>query len=108
MFLYFILSANGELFVDTIIEEPIPNRDRNDIDTNVYHHEVPQQPQCGVLYSGMNNNNTAKKSLWSMTRIIGGRPAPKGKWPWQVALLNRYKVCRSFRFVSRILSSMLV
>lgn len=25
-------------------------------------------------------------------RIIGGRPATPGSWPWQVAVLNRFRV----------------
>ncbi|XP_046979680.1 coagulation factor X [Schistocerca americana] len=41
--------------------------------------------QCGVPAG--NKGSPA----WSLTRIVGGRPASKGRWPWQVAILNRYK-----------------
>lgn len=33
----------------------------------------------------------------SLLRIIGGREASRGAWPWQVAVLNRFKV-RSMGF----------
>ncbi|XP_077285807.1 uncharacterized protein LOC143910998 [Arctopsyche grandis] len=79
---------NGEFFVDTVIEE-VPNRNRNDIyDTNYIQNSLAPN-SCGILYNG--RNLTARKSAWSLTRIIGGRQAPKGKWPWQVAVLNKYK-----------------
>ncbi|CAH0699966.1 unnamed protein product [Spodoptera exigua] len=32
-----------------------------------------------------------RQRMRDMVRIIGGRPAPPGKWAWQVAVLNRYK-----------------
>ncbi|XP_061709503.1 vitamin K-dependent protein C [Cydia pomonella] len=43
--------------------------------------------ECGRI--GQHAN--ARSRLRGMLRIIGGRPAPPGKWPWQVAVLNRYK-----------------
>lgn len=39
-----------------------------------------------------------RNRMREMIRIIGGRPAPPGKWPWQVAVLNRYKVCELTKF----------
>jgi hypothetical protein len=43
----------------------------------------PHQLYCGIA------NHTVP---WPLLRIIGGRPAQKGRWPWQVAVLNRFKV----------------
>ncbi|XP_047986548.1 vitamin K-dependent protein C isoform X2 [Leguminivora glycinivorella] len=43
--------------------------------------------ECGRL----GRRETVRARLRGMLRIIGGRPAPPGKWPWQVAVLNRYK-----------------
>ena len=31
------------------------------------------------------------KPSWSL-KIIGGKESTKGNWPWQVAILNKYKV----------------
>ncbi|CAK1604231.1 unnamed protein product [Parnassius mnemosyne] len=52
----------------------------------------PRTPPCGRLgrYRG-SQEARARTHMWDMLRIIGGRPAPPGKWPWQVAVLNRYK-----------------
>lgn len=40
-----------------------------------------------VIECGVSNVTTADMSL----RIIGGQSASKGRWPWQVAILNRFK-----------------
>ncbi|CAB3243509.1 unnamed protein product, partial [Arctia plantaginis] len=49
-------------------------------------------PVCGKLgrYRG-SPSAKMRQRMRDMVRIIGGRPAPPGKWPWQVAVLNRYK-----------------
>ena len=39
--------------------------------------------ECGTV-----NHTTAR----SLLKIIGGHPSQKGRWPWQVAVLNRFKV----------------
>lgn len=41
--------------------------------------------KCGVVGNGKISR------LSYFTRIIGGHPAIPGSWPWQVAVLNRYK-----------------
>ncbi|XP_075970612.1 chymotrypsinogen 2 [Anticarsia gemmatalis] len=52
----------------------------------------PPAPVCGRLgrYRG-SASARLRQRMRDMVRIIGGRPAPPGKWPWQVAVLNRYK-----------------
>lgn len=42
--------------------------------------------ECGIV------KNITKEDTWNRLRIIGGRPAFPGSWPWQVAVLNRFKV----------------
>ncbi|KAJ8732027.1 hypothetical protein PYW08_014757 [Mythimna loreyi] len=53
---------------------------------------TPAPPPCGRLgrYRG-SASARLRQRMRDMVRIIGGRPAPPGKWPWQVAVLNRYK-----------------
>lgn len=54
---------------------------------------LSQYVPCGRLgrYRGPSTSRTRAR-MQDMIRIIGGRPAPPGKWIWQVAVLNRYKV----------------
>lgn len=53
----------------------------------------PPTPPCGRVgrYRG-SASARLRQRMRDMVRIIGGRPAPPGKWAWQVAVLNRYKV----------------
>lgn len=47
----------------------------------------------GIWKCGVVDNYQSKRSRLSyFTRIIGGRPAAPGSWPWQVAVLNRFRV----------------
>lgn len=50
------------------------------------------EPTCGKLGRYHGPAERARARMRDMVRIIGGRPAAPGKWPWQVAVLNRYKV----------------
>lgn len=53
--------------------------------------QLSQNIRCGVPTI----RNKPKHYLWGMLRIIGGKTARRGQWPWQVAILNRFKVCRN-------------
>ena len=72
----------------------------NAINSNLFYNSrsykppayVPQNFQCGFPYV----RNKPKHYLWGMLRIIGGKTARKGQWPWQAAILNRFKVSALF------------
>ncbi|KAM3962346.1 vitamin K-dependent protein C [Aphomia sociella] len=74
----------------TVVESmPAPVQAIHPEDTRVSRTAVPA---CGRLgrYRG-SPSARMRARMQDMMRIIGGRPAPPGKWPWQVAVLNRYK-----------------
>lgn len=62
---------------------------------------MPQELTCGLPMV----RNKPKKYLYNMLRIIGGRASRRGQWPWQVAILNRFKVRLSIISVTSSTSS---
>lgn len=63
--------------------------DKFELNPNTVDSYIPEKIshawKCGVA-------NVHKNSRLSyFTRIIGGRPAIRGSWPWQVAVLNRFR-----------------
>lgn len=52
--------------------------------------EVYEARQCG------------KKGRKHMLKIRGGREARKGEWPWQVAVLNRFKVSIAYNILKTV------
>ncbi|XP_065359756.1 uncharacterized protein LOC135953707 [Calliphora vicina] len=47
---------------------------------------TPMKLKCGIAPIRSN-----KRNMYNMLKIIGGKAARKGEWPWQVAIFNRYK-----------------
>ncbi|XP_023169900.2 uncharacterized protein LOC111598738 [Drosophila hydei] len=45
---------------------------------------APLKLQCGLVRTGHRN-------MYNLLKIIGGKAARKGEWPWQVAIFNRFK-----------------
>lgn len=52
-------------------------------DAEAAEGEEPGAEGCGVHNASFLHTN--------MLRIVGGTTAPRGAWPWQVAVLNRFK-----------------
>jgi hypothetical protein len=77
--------------VDSEYDNGVWSRENNrvGVDYTAGALKSPRQLHCGIA------NHTV---TWPLLKIIGGRPAQKGRWPWQVAILNRFKVTSFFFF----------
>lgn len=93
-------------------KDPIPanpnRRESNSISNDYYSYygkttkspeSTPQTFSCGFPMV----RNKPKNYLWGMLRIIGGKTARKGQWPWQVVILNRFKVNKYLHMVGESL-----
>ncbi|XP_023721183.1 uncharacterized protein LOC111871972 isoform X1 [Cryptotermes secundus] len=74
----------NEAGVDSEYDNGVWSQENNrvGVDDSAGALKSPRQLHCGIA------NHTI---TWPLLRIIGGRPAQKGRWPWQVAVLNRFK-----------------
>lgn len=46
----------------------------------------PMKLKCGIAPI-----KNPKRNIYNMLKIIGGKAARKGEWPWQAAIFNRFK-----------------
>lgn len=56
---------------------------------HMYSEYTPKNIKCGI--PAIRNK---PKHVLGMLKIIGGKTSRKGQWPWQVAILNRFKVIK--------------
>lgn len=68
--------------------------------TKITPEYTAQSINCGFSLG----KRKSSKSIYEMLKIIGGKTAKRGKWPWQVAVLNRFKV-RSLKKKQRRISN---
>lgn len=77
--------------------------------TTVANHYAKQTEQSQNYRCGVPTiRNKPKHYLWGMLRIIGGKTARRGQWPWQVAILNRFKVSMTHAGVMKLFCNTLM
>ena len=81
--------------LDITDEEGFPLKSETDkINTLQAEFETPNfkdySSQCGIRNQPTNLNPKTSDIAWAL-RIIGGREADPGRWPWQIVLLNKYR-----------------
>ena len=75
---------------DEYRDELIPVKDDYDIDVDKIEFKrkkIKGEGKCGVTKVNTHHN---------LLRIIGGVESPRGAWPWQVAVMNKFKVIYYF------------
>lgn len=72
------------MFMETV--GPIPSDYQNEIKDDY-------DSTCGIARITDSRPNSGMA-----LRILGGRETKKGKWPWQVALMNRNQVMKNMTF----------
>ena len=100
---YSMTETNHTSYVDipSLLASPNPSKNLTDRSSSSPHHTPstpspptphppPSSTECGFSSKGLWSSVDGKKKL--SVKILGGREAEKGQWPWQVAVLNRYKV----------------
>lgn len=77
----------------------IPLDSGRNTNNNYQERKLPirglQQGQCGLATAVTSKRRPASHML----RILGGRVVRRGSYPWQVAILNRFKVRSIFSFI---------
>lgn len=88
---------NGELLEDGKSEETDKKKQKGDNALTPAKTKTPETSQtstgqCGIrdLKRSEREQSRSVPPSWAL-KIIGGREARKGHWPWQVAILNKYK-----------------
>ena len=81
--------------LDITDEEGFPLKSENDrLNSVVNKLSKPKfsdfSSQCGLRNSPANLNPKTSDIAWAL-RIIGGREAEPGRWPWQIVILNKYR-----------------
>lgn len=69
------------------IENPIISTENVIVATPEPEKQPEFKQSCGIA----SNHSFISPHQSNMLRIIGGHPTQNGKWPWIVAVLNRYK-----------------
>lgn len=84
-----VLHSQNAVSQNAINNDYFYGRTGNAIRNRISSEYSPQNFKCGLSTI----RNKPRTNLLDMLRIIGGRTSRKGQWPWQVAILNKFKVC---------------